>query len=243
MPRPGAPWRLAAALDAGDAPKRWLDLEVARRRALASHAELAHNEPVFRRPISTLDDHLAAGLRVEALRAVLERFESRGEPDEDEAVLDGANLALRTPGPASAVPPGLLCVRAARRHDVGPPWRRDPGGVVPAADLLLQQRVGNSRSRRRRLGSPRVRGARLRAGSRGAGGHARTRPDGGRGRGPDRWLHDPQRLVGTRPAARGDDRAAGAGQGQGLRDIDRAVAGDARRARGPAIRDRLRPRR
>ena len=32
----GAPWRLAAALDPGEAPARWLDLEVARRRAVAA---------------------------------------------------------------------------------------------------------------------------------------------------------------------------------------------------------------
>ena len=128
----GAPWRLAAALDAGDAPKRWLDLEVARRRALASRSELAHNEPVFRRPIATLDDHLAAGLRVEALRAVLEQFETRGEPDEDEAVLAGADLAF---GPPVLHPPSLRDFYAFERH-VGTMWSRR-GGEIPEAWFRL----------------------------------------------------------------------------------------------------------
>ena len=51
-----------------------------------------------------------------------------------------------------------------------------------------------------------------------------------RGRGGDRRLHGLQRLVGARPAARRDDGPARAGQGQGLRELDRAVARDARRA-------------
>ncbi len=61
----GAPWRLAAALGppARDVPVpgEWLDLEVARRRLLAEDPERAHNAPLFRQPIATLDDHLAAG--------------------------------------------------------------------------------------------------------------------------------------------------------------------------------------
>ena len=128
----GAPWRLAAALDAGDAPTHWLDLEVARRRALASDAELAHNEPVFRRPIATLDDHLAGGLRVEALRAVLEQFESRGEPDEDAAVLADADLAF---GPPVLHPPSLRDFYAFERH-VGTMWSRR-GGEIPEAWFRL----------------------------------------------------------------------------------------------------------
>ena len=124
----GAPWRLAAALDAGDVPRRWLDLEVIRRRAVASHSELAHNQPMFRRPITTLDDHLAAGLRVEALRAVVEQFEPRGEPDADEAVLDDADLAF---GPPVLRPPSLRDFYAFERH-VGTMWARR-GGEIPEA--------------------------------------------------------------------------------------------------------------
>ena len=128
----GASWRLAATIDAGDAPQRWLDLEAARRRALASDPELAHNEPVFRRPIGTLDDHLAAGLRVEALRAVLERFEARGEADADEAVLDGADLAFGSP---VLRPPSLRDFYAFERH-VGTMWTRR-GSEIPEAWFRL----------------------------------------------------------------------------------------------------------
>ena len=39
----GAPWRLAAALDAGGRTGAWLDLERARRRAIAADPRLAHN--------------------------------------------------------------------------------------------------------------------------------------------------------------------------------------------------------
>ncbi len=128
----GAPWRLAVALDAGDTPKRWLDIEVARRRALASHPELPHNEAVFRRPVATLDDHLAAGLRVEAFRAVLEQFETRGETDEDEAVLDDADLAF---GPPVLRPPSLRDFYAFEGH-VATMWTRR-GGEIPEAWFRL----------------------------------------------------------------------------------------------------------
>ena len=63
-----------------------------------------------------------------------------------------------------------------------------------------------------------------------------------RARGGDRWLHGLQRLVGARPAARGDGGPSRAGEGQGLRGILRAVAGDPGRAGRRAARDGLRPR-
>ena len=97
----GAPWRLAAALDGGDAPTQWLDLEVARRRAAAADPRLAHNATLYRQPLTTLDDHLARGSRVEALRDLVEGFERRDE--DDDAVIDAADLALRAAGPAAAV--------------------------------------------------------------------------------------------------------------------------------------------
>ena len=65
----GTPFRLAAALDeAGDA---WLDLEPARRRLAARDSALAHNQPLFREPITTLDAHLAAGRRVADLADIV----------------------------------------------------------------------------------------------------------------------------------------------------------------------------
>ena len=71
----GAPWRLAAALDATGAS--WLDLEVARRRAIAARRTLEHDFALFRRPVTTLDEHLAQGLRVAALADLVEGFEAR----------------------------------------------------------------------------------------------------------------------------------------------------------------------
>jgi fumarylacetoacetate (FAA) hydrolase len=90
----GAAWRLAAALDNGEAPARWLDLEVARRRAIAVDPRLTHNSLLHRVPLATLDDHLARGLRVESLRELVEGFAAR--PDDD-AVLLAGDLAFGPP--------------------------------------------------------------------------------------------------------------------------------------------------
>ena len=89
----GAPFRLMAALD--QAGRQWLDLEVARRRAANKDERLAHNSVLFRQPITTLDDHLARGLRVAALGELLDHFEPRG--DSDDAVADAADLAFGSP--------------------------------------------------------------------------------------------------------------------------------------------------
>jgi fumarylacetoacetate (FAA) hydrolase len=121
----GASWRLAAAVDHGDAPRQWLDLEVARRRVAATDSGLAHNDPVFRRAITTLDDHLAAGLRVDALRAVVDRFTAR---EDDDAVLETSELAFGSP---ILGPPSLRDFYAFEGH-VGTMWARR-GGEIPEA--------------------------------------------------------------------------------------------------------------
>ena len=120
----GAPFRLAAALD-GDA-HRWLDLEVGRRRAARSDERLAHNSVLFRQPLTTLDDHLARGLRVAALGEVVERFEQADE--DDDAVLDGADLAFGSP---ILRPTSLRDFYAFERH-VATMWQRR-GQDVPEA--------------------------------------------------------------------------------------------------------------
>src|SRR6185436_2420500 len=125
----GASWRLAAAVDDGDAPSQWVDLEVARRRAAAADASLAHNEPVFRRAITTLDDHLAAGLRVDAVRAVVDRFTAR---EDDDAVLEASELDFGSP---ILRPPSLRDFYAFERH-VGTMWARR-GGEIPEAWFRL----------------------------------------------------------------------------------------------------------
>ena len=87
----GAPWRVVAALDEG----RWLDLEHARRRAIAARPTLEHDSALHRRPISTLDEALAHGLRVAAFGDLVDGFAARDE--DDDAVLDAGELAFGKP--------------------------------------------------------------------------------------------------------------------------------------------------
>src|SRR4029453_1862378 len=88
----GADWRLAAALDSGGS--RWLDLEIARRRAVAANANLTHDSTLHRQRVTTLDDHLARGLRVDALRDLVDEFVPRDASGEDDAVLEADDLAF-----------------------------------------------------------------------------------------------------------------------------------------------------
>jgi fumarylacetoacetate (FAA) hydrolase len=120
----GAPWRLAAALDPAGA--RWLDLEIARRRALAADPSRAHNSPLFRMPVTTLDAHLGMGLRVAVLGELVDGFVPRDE--HDVAVLDAADLRF---GPPILRPPSLRDFYAFERH-VATIWARR-GNPVPEA--------------------------------------------------------------------------------------------------------------
>jgi fumarylacetoacetate (FAA) hydrolase len=104
----------------------WLDLDVARRRAVAADRNLAHDRPLHRQPVTTLDDHLARGLRVEALADLVEGFEARDE--DDDAVLDAADLVF---GPPILRPPSLRDFYAFEGH-VRTMWERR-GGEVPEA--------------------------------------------------------------------------------------------------------------
>jgi fumarylacetoacetate (FAA) hydrolase len=122
----GTAWRLAAALDDDPAPGRWLDLEVARRRMVHADPRLEHDADLFRRPVTTLDDHLARELRVEALRALVEGFEARDA--DDQAVLSDVDLRF---GPPILRPPSLRDFYAFERH-VSTVWARR-GNPVPEA--------------------------------------------------------------------------------------------------------------
>jgi fumarylacetoacetate (FAA) hydrolase len=128
----GAPWRLAAALgEAAEArslvqPAEWLDLDVARRRAVAADPRLAHNSALHRAPLASLDDHLAAGFRVAALADLVDGFVPRGE--DDDAVLPAADLQF---GPPVLRPPSLRDFYAFEGH-VRTMWERR-GGEVPEA--------------------------------------------------------------------------------------------------------------
>src|SRR5699024_477787 len=122
----GTGWRLAAALDREAEPVAWLDLEPVRRRMTAAEPALAHNDELFRRPVTTLDGHLARGLRVADLALIVERFEARSE--DDDAVLAAADLVF---GPPVLEPPSLRDFYAFERH-VATMWQRR-GGEVPEA--------------------------------------------------------------------------------------------------------------
>ncbi len=130
----GASWRLAAALGPPartvPVPGEWLDLEVARRRLVAEVPERAHNSALFRMPIRTLDDLLAAGHRIAALGEIADAYRPRGS--DDDAVLEAADLAF---GPPVLRPPSLRDFYAFERH-VGTMWARR-GGEIPEAWFRL----------------------------------------------------------------------------------------------------------
>lgn len=120
----GSPWRLAAALDPGAG--RWLDLEEARQGLVLEDPRRAHNSVLFRQPLTTLDEMLARGLRVEILGEIVEGY-ARADP-EDEAIFDAADLRF---GPPIVSPPSLRDFYAFEGH-VKTMWERR-GGSVPEA--------------------------------------------------------------------------------------------------------------
>jgi fumarylacetoacetate (FAA) hydrolase len=112
----GTPWGLAAARD--QAAARWLDLEEARQGLVVEDPRRAHNSALFRQPVTTLDDHLARGLRVEALAEIVEGYAAADA--DDEAILDAGELAF---GPPILAPPSLRDFYAFEQH-VGTMWKR-----------------------------------------------------------------------------------------------------------------------
>lgn len=126
----GTPWRLAVALDR--AAGEWLDLEVVRRRAVAARPARAHDAVLFRQPVATLDEHLARGLRVEALGELAEAFVPRGEAGDDDAILAARDLRF---GPPILRPPSFRDFYAFEGH-VRTMWERR-GGEVPEAWFRL----------------------------------------------------------------------------------------------------------
>ena len=124
----GAPWRVLAAITPGEMPTTWLDLEVARRRAVSTRSSLAHDSVLHRRAITTLDDHLAHGLRLEAFRDLVEEFTPRDDQAADDALLDAGDLVF---GPPVLKPPSVRDFYAFEGH-VRTMWERR-GGEVPEA--------------------------------------------------------------------------------------------------------------
>jgi fumarylacetoacetate (FAA) hydrolase len=120
----GTKWRLAAARDAEG--QRWLLLDEGRQGLVVEDPRRAHNSAIFRQPITTLDDHLARGLRVEALAEIVEGYAKA--TDDDEAIAAAADLVF---GPPILRPPSLRDFYAFEGH-VRTMWERR-GGTVPEA--------------------------------------------------------------------------------------------------------------
>ncbi len=120
----GSPFRLVAAVD--PSASEWLDLDLARRRLAAAGPRRSHGGAIFQRPISTLDAHLAGGLRVAALAELIDDFVPAEE--DDEAILDAADLTF---GPPILRPTSLRDFYAFEGH-VATMWARR-GGEVPEA--------------------------------------------------------------------------------------------------------------
>jgi fumarylacetoacetate (FAA) hydrolase len=124
----GTPWRLAAARDEAQAPARWLDLEEARQGLIVEDPRRPHNSVLFRQPVTTLDDHLRRGLRVDVLREIVEGYTAAADDDDDEAILDVGELEF---GPPILDPPSLRDFYAFEQH-VRTMWERR-GGQIPEA--------------------------------------------------------------------------------------------------------------
>ncbi|HEY7937032.1 MAG TPA: fumarylacetoacetate hydrolase family protein [Candidatus Limnocylindrales bacterium] len=125
----GTSWRLAARLEQGAGQMgtdRWLDLETARRRLLAADPQRAHNAALFRTELTTLDAHLANGLRVAALGELVQGFDSRGDDDPGIAAADELEF-----GPPILRPGSLRDFYAFEGH-VATMWARR-GNPVPEA--------------------------------------------------------------------------------------------------------------
>jgi fumarylacetoacetate (FAA) hydrolase len=123
----GSHFRLAAAIDAEGV--HWLDLEVARRRQSSSDERLAHNSLLYRQPITTLDAHLAHGLRVEELAEIVERFEPTDEDDDAVLAADDVHFASPILRPTSlrdfyAFERHVATMWARREQEVPEAWYR-----------------------------------------------------------------------------------------------------------------------
>lgn len=121
----GAPWRLAASATL-DGP--WLDLEPARRRLVAGDARHAHNAALFRQPITTLDDVLARGYRIEALRELVDGVGGASIDPDDDLALAQTDLEF---GPPVLRPPSFRDFYAFEQH-VATMWNRR-GSEIPEA--------------------------------------------------------------------------------------------------------------
>lgn len=95
---------------------------------LAADPRRAHNSILFRQPITTLDDHLARGLRIEALTELVEGYQAAGSDTDDDAILDPAALAF---GPPILRPLSFRDFYAFEQH-VATMWQRRQSDIPEA---------------------------------------------------------------------------------------------------------------
>jgi hypothetical protein len=237
----GSPWRLVAALDDGETPAEWLDLEVARRRAAAADPGLAHNASLYPAAADRPSTITSRAARVSSRCASSSKAFARRE-EEDDAVIDAASLAF---GPPVLRPPSLRDFYAFEGH-VRTMWERR-GGEVPETGTGCRSSTSAT--------SPRCRGPDDPIWSPAASHEldyelevAAVVDTPARDLPPERA----EEAIGGYTifndwSARDLQREEtvvrlGAGQGQGLRELLRTVAGHPRRARRRPCRERLRPR-
>ena len=212
-------------------PARWLDLETSSssRECQGSAARLI-TRPSSRAPLTTLDDHLARGLRVEALRRA-RRGRSRRATSDDDAVLDGADVAF---GPPILRPPPLRDFYAFEGH-VGR-CGSDAAARCPETwyrlPIFYFSNVSEIRGPDEPVWSPAA-SSELDYELEVAALDRHRRPSTCPRSAPRRRSAATRSSTTGRPAtssARRRRRPARAGQGQGLRELVRTVAGHARRA-------------
>ena len=216
-------WRLAAALDPGATTGSTSRSPVGGPLRPTRASPTTPSSTASR--VTTLDDHLARGLRVEALADLVEGFAPRD--DDDDAVLDADDLEF---GPPILRPASFRDFYAFERH-VGTMWERR-GQEIPEAWFRLPIFYFSNVSELRGpgdagLGAARLRRAGLRAGDRCADRHP------GRDLTPERG----EEAIGgyfvlndwsARDLQRDETTVRlGPGQGQGLRGVHRPVARDA----------------
>ena len=231
-PRPRAPCpnrrSVAACRRArrGDAvPKRWVDLEVGPTSAVAPTPSSPITSRCSGGPSrrSTTTSPPACG----STRCGRSWSSSKRDASRTRTTPSMPRSRLR---PARPPPPSLRDFYAFERH-VGTMWSRRaarsrrPGTGCRSSTSATCRRSADpaTRSGRRAARRSSTTSSRWRRSS-----THRHGPRRGARRGGHRRLLDPQRLVGTDLQREETTVRLGPGQGQGLRDVDRTVAGDAR---------------
>ena len=230
----GAPWRLAAASRGGAALDRPRGRSpAARRRRSAARPQRAPVPPAHHDARRAL----ARGLRIESLGEIVDGFAAGGRPARRRRRRGPGRGGprLRPAGPPAAVVPRLLRLRAARRDDVGAPARarsRRPGTGSP---IFYFSNTSEIRGPGDPVWAPR--------GSRSSTSSSRSARSSTRPRSTCREERAAEAIGGyfilndwsardlQRDEIHGPPRA---GEGQGLRDLDRALDRDAGRARRTA---------